>query len=208
MGTITRGAKAGGGTDLNSGQTADPAEVNTDFNTIVTEINGNLENVNVKAAAGIVTSKITASCARVTNSGDIGLTTGTVTLMTFDTETFDTDAYHSTGSNTGRLTAPSTGKYLISANVRFMIEATPAANTRSLRIRLNSAGSGAGGTLIGQSDVNNSTTNDETCLTLSIIVSLTAADYVELFATQNSGETYDAELSAAPSHFAIARLGA
>ena len=36
MGTIARGSKAGGGTNFNSGQTIDPAEVNTDFNTAYT----------------------------------------------------------------------------------------------------------------------------------------------------------------------------
>lgn len=48
MGTITRGAKAGGGTNFNSGQTIDPAEPNTDLNTIVTEINGLLDDANVE----------------------------------------------------------------------------------------------------------------------------------------------------------------
>jgi len=48
MGTIARGSKAGGGTNLNSGQTADPAEVNTDFNTVYTEINGELDDANIK----------------------------------------------------------------------------------------------------------------------------------------------------------------
>lgn len=50
MGTITRGAKAGGGTNFNSGQTIDPAEVNTDFNTIVTELNGLLDDGNLETA--------------------------------------------------------------------------------------------------------------------------------------------------------------
>jgi hypothetical protein len=50
MGTIARGAKAGGGTNLNSGQTADPAEINTDTNTIVTEINGLLDDANIETA--------------------------------------------------------------------------------------------------------------------------------------------------------------
>ena len=47
MATIARGAKAGGGTNFNSGQTIDPAEVNTDFNTAYTEINGNLSAANI-----------------------------------------------------------------------------------------------------------------------------------------------------------------
>lgn len=50
MGTIARTAKAGGGTNFNSGQTIDPAEVNTDFNTIVTEVNGLLDDGNIETA--------------------------------------------------------------------------------------------------------------------------------------------------------------
>ena len=111
MGTIARGTKAGGGTNFNSGQTIDPAENNTDHNTMYTEFNGNIENVNVKAAAAIASSKIAFDGVRVTNSGVISLLTGVTTLMTFDTETdigtYDTGTYHSTSSNTGRLIAPS-----------------------------------------------------------------------------------------------------
>lgn len=50
MATIARTAKAGGGTNFNAGQVIDPDEVNTDFNTIVTEINGLLDDGNVETA--------------------------------------------------------------------------------------------------------------------------------------------------------------
>jgi hypothetical protein len=50
MATIARGAKLGGGTNFNSGQTIDPSEVNTDFNTVYTEINGNLDDANIETA--------------------------------------------------------------------------------------------------------------------------------------------------------------
>lgn len=43
------------------GQTADVADVNTPITTIVTEINGNLDNDNIKANAGISGSKIADS---------------------------------------------------------------------------------------------------------------------------------------------------
>ena len=56
MATIARTAKAGGGTNFNSGQTIDPDEVNTDFNTIVTEVNGNVvvldHDATLKAPSG------------------------------------------------------------------------------------------------------------------------------------------------------------
>lgn len=50
MGTITRSTKSGGGTNLNAGQTALVADVNTDMNAIFTEINGELDDANVKTA--------------------------------------------------------------------------------------------------------------------------------------------------------------
>lgn len=55
------------------------------------------------------------SGARVFNSADITLT-GFDTL-TFDSERFDTDSYHSTSSNTSRLTVPTTGYYGIGASI-------------------------------------------------------------------------------------------
>lgn len=50
MATIARGAKAGGGTNFNSGQTIDPAEVNDDLNTLYTEVNANLDDGNIETA--------------------------------------------------------------------------------------------------------------------------------------------------------------
>src|SRR3990167_6272939 len=50
MATIARATKAGGGTGYNTGQTMDPAEVNTDFNTAYTEINGALDDGNIETA--------------------------------------------------------------------------------------------------------------------------------------------------------------
>lgn len=56
------------------------------------------------------------SGARVYNSGGfLGLTT--TTALTFDSESFDTDGYHSTVSNTSRLTVPADGRYLIGCEI-------------------------------------------------------------------------------------------
>ena len=208
MGTITRGTKAGGGTGFNSGQTIDPAENNTDFNTAYTEINGNLDNDNIKAAAAIVSSKITFDGARVTNSGTISLLDNTATLMTWDTETFDISAYHSTASNTGRLIAPTTGKYLVSGVIVFSGEASAIDSSREIAFRLNAAGSGSGGTLIGHQVFGVPTLTRTFALELSVMFQFTATDYVECFVAQVSGETLNANLTTTPSHFAITRLGA
>ena len=48
---------------------------------------------------------------------DVALTNGSVVYLTFDTEDYDTDGFHSTSSNTSRLTVPSgqAGYYRLAA---------------------------------------------------------------------------------------------
>jgi len=59
MGTIARGTKSATGTvNFGASTSAKSSEVNTDLNTIVTAINGNLDNDNIKASAGIVATKL------------------------------------------------------------------------------------------------------------------------------------------------------
>jgi hypothetical protein len=50
MATIARTAKTGGGTNFNPNQTISSNEANTDLNTIVTEINGALDDANIETA--------------------------------------------------------------------------------------------------------------------------------------------------------------
>ena len=59
-----------------------------------------------------------------------------VTNLTFDTERYDTDNFHSTVSNTDRLTVPKAGKYLLYAGFRFAVNGT---GYRQIFIRLNGA---------------------------------------------------------------------
>lgn len=58
MGTITRVSKTGGGTDLNNGKLIKSAELNTDFNTIVTVINGQIDSNNINSSANIPNSSL------------------------------------------------------------------------------------------------------------------------------------------------------
>ena len=59
-----------------------------------------------------------ASGARVYNNANLALTSGVATALTFNTERWDDATYHDTGSNTGRLTVSSAGRYLIGAHVQ------------------------------------------------------------------------------------------
>ena len=58
--------------------------------------------------------------ARVYNDAAINVSSNTQTALTFNQERYDIGGFHSTSSNTGRLTAPVAGVYGISGHVRFV----------------------------------------------------------------------------------------
>ncbi|MBN1120681.1 MAG: hypothetical protein JXJ17_06350 [Anaerolineae bacterium] len=55
----------------------------------------------------------------VYNSSNISWPTAYDTLVTFNSESWDTDSFHSVASNTDRLTAPQDGLYLVGAMLHF-----------------------------------------------------------------------------------------
>lgn len=57
----------------------------------------------------------------LTNNADQAIVTGTPTKLTFNTELLDTDGFHSTVSNTSRITIPTglAGMYNVSAYIRW-----------------------------------------------------------------------------------------
>ena len=61
MGVIVRPLKTGGGTDVVAGNRILASEWNGDLNTIYTEFDGNIENANIKASAGIEGTKLADS---------------------------------------------------------------------------------------------------------------------------------------------------
>jgi len=104
-------------------------------------------------------------------------TTGVATTILFDTETYDTDTMHSTSSNTGRITATTTGLYTVYAQVCMASNAT---GTRTLALVKNGATTIANARL--QSVIATNAYVD-----LEVDVQLTATDYVEVTMTQTSG---------------------
>lgn len=88
-----------------------------------------------KDDAGNVVGPIGADIgARVTNSGNQDIVTGTDTDLLFDTETYDTDNIHSLIANTNRLTCKTAGKYMISATIQWEGNAT---GIRRISLKLN-----------------------------------------------------------------------
>ncbi|HUT77570.1 MAG TPA: hypothetical protein VM285_07785, partial [Polyangia bacterium] len=113
----------------------------------------------------------------------------------WDTEDFDTDAFHSTVTNTGRMTIPAGlgGKYMLTASV------TPNSASAQAFFRRNAAAITAGADtgawtycVAGQGS------------TISTVMDLADADYVEVFSPDNV-TWYGSDTL--PTEFSIVRLG-
>lgn len=130
--------------------------------------------------------------ARARNSAAISLTSGTATVLTYDSERWDTDTIHSTSSNTGRLTATTAGKYQISGHIEFAAATNPSANgQRLLEVLLN------GATVIAAQDCGFAGPDPSRAVPCSISThyNLSAADYVELRVTQRVQTTLNINAS-------------
>ena len=133
-------------------------------------------------------------------SASQSINNNTFTALTFNTEDYDTDAFHDNSTNTSRITIPSGkgGKYLITGTVIFADNAT---NDRTVYLYLNGvqdqelfAMKNAGGF--------------NTSAGLSFVKVLVATDYIELFALQNSGGPLNINGGTLQTHFQVYYLGA
>ena len=118
---------------------------------------------------------------RLVNSGSQLIANSTTTAVTWDTERIDTDAFHSTSSNTSRITIPTGlgGYYNVFGS--FVIKKGAAT---SVEIFLYKNGSEIGHVVVAMP----STTVQFTQLYYTGYFSLAATDYIELYARQNAGE--------------------
>lgn len=116
---------------------------------------------------------------RLRNSANQTISNNTDTIVTFDTEDFDSDAYHSTSSNTGRITIPSGkgGKYLV--NCQFLWDANNSGN-RWIFLRKNGSASMT-------IDTNSVPYADGWSTGWSSILDLSVGDYIEIIVKQTSG---------------------
>lgn len=135
----------------------------------------------------------------VDKSGVQSLANNTEVLITWDLENYDTDGFHSTVTNTGRMTIPSGkgGYYTVSGALAFDTDNT---GMRYAVIYKNGAVFEylGGGRAATGSGVN-------AFATMSVTFSAVAGDYFEIYGFQNSGNSQN--LSAL-SHFQISYLGA
>ena len=135
--------------------------------------------------------------ASVSNSTTQAISNNTHTAVTWDTEEFDTDAFHSTSSNTSRFTIPAGkgGKYLFNCSVRWDNNSS---SDRILEIYKN-------GTIFAVLDV---LTGNYPGYMISRTLNLVATDYVELYVYQNSGGSRTLELGGTRGWAELLYLGA
>ena len=140
--------------------------------------------------------------ARVYNSKEIpvpSLSPGQWQSLTFDSERWDSANLHDTAKNSGRLTAPSAGKYYIFAHIVW--QSPIGTGLWGLRLQLN------GKTVIAEQTVPNPTASSGISMSVGTVYALGAGDYVEAQVFQDNGATLVIRPVAATSpEFGMARL--
>lgn len=104
----------------------------------------------------------------------------TETACQFDTEFYDTDSMHDNVTNNSRITIQTTGIYLLNAYVLW------ASNTTGYRFARFRVG-GAAGTIIAQDILLAGAALGDMVNNLTVLRSLVAGDYVEVYVQQSSG---------------------
>lgn len=136
--------------------------------------------------------------ARAYNNANISINNDSSTTLTFNSERWDTDTIHDTGSNTSRLTCKTTGVYLISATIDF---ASNANGRRQIWFVVD------GTTTIAMTNVP-AINGANVRLSLTTIYSLTADQYVEAVVYQSSGGALNVTVQANWSpEFMMQRIG-
>lgn len=139
--------------------------------------------------------------AKVYNDAAISLSNNSLTALTFNTENFDTDVFHDTSTNSGRLTVPAGkgGYYQITGHVSFAANGNGTQRYVSLRVDGTTTIAAVNGVISGSAS---------TDMVITTLVSLTAGQYVELMAYQDRGDVLDVNVIAGRSPiFEMALIG-
>ena len=163
------------------------AEMNTQVRDNLKNIDERLTVIGQTSATVVGQNKAAAYGCVLQRTADQTITTATDTAITFPagsvTEELDTDGFHSTASNTARVTIPAGGDgwYDVGGTVLF---ATDATGIRALWVEKN--GTAGAGTSVAATRVSGESTA-AVAITASGIVLLAAGDYVALGVLQTSG---------------------
>ena len=155
------------------------------------------EATGLKWAAPAAPSLVGCSLYKSANQS---INNNTFTAITFNSEDYDTNSFHDTSTNTSRITIPSGkgGKYLITGVIIFQDNAT---NDRTVYLYKNGVSDQE---LFAQKNAGGYNTSNG----LSFVKVLDAADYIEVFALQNSGGALNIIGGTLSTHFQVYYLGA
>jgi hypothetical protein len=139
-----------------------------------------------------------AGCSLTGNNPSIS--TSTNTAISWTSELYDTDSYHSTVTNTSRITIPSgkAGKYLFTYAATW--EGTNTAFSNRVLPFKN-------GTQVKQAQFKYQVDNEVT-VPFSIVLDLAVADYVEFFVWQNYGSARTLYTDSSYGFLQVSYLGA
>jgi hypothetical protein len=192
------------GTGISGGGTTGTVTITNDMATTITAAgdivvgtgSGTYDNLPIGTTGQVLTADTTVSpykvkwasasstptfkgCRAVTTTNQT-ISNNTWTVLTYNSESYDTDGFHSTSTNTGRLTIPTglTGYYLVITQAVFNTNATGA---RYSKIQKNGTDISVGRKMGAYSST------VESVLTGSDILYLTAGDYIEHLVYQSSG---------------------
>lgn len=147
-----------------------------------------------------VSSAPTFNGARVTGASQL-IAYNTKTAVAWNAEDFDTNTYHDNATNNSRLTVPSTGKYLVAANV---IWDTNAGGLRRIGFMVNAT------TDYVINEFGPISSGQLVYVAATAILNLTAGDYVQCMVTQTTTAAGDIYMvgGTSKSSFQISYLGA
>jgi hypothetical protein len=170
-------------------------------------------DVPARLAVGANNTKLVADSAQSTGMKWVGfqgasmykssaqaITTSVWTAVTFDSEEFDTDAFHNTSTNTSRITIPTGmgGKYLFTGT---MIWQQNSGNNRAVAIYKNGGTSKQLCLIDPNGDFN-------TEISYATIISAVPGDYFELFTYQDTAGNLNAIGGTNGTNFQTTFLGA
>lgn len=142
---------------------------------------GNVSALSWATAGGSLSD---VSC-KIYDTTDQTVNAGSTAAITFNSESYDTSSFHSTSTNTSRITVPSTGKYLVTGAIS-VGHANSSGYQTFLWIKKNGSGTKST-TEYGTMNVITTASSSYYTIPVNVILSLAASDYIEIMFENSSG---------------------
>jgi len=152
------------------------------------------------SSAGAISKRFAGCTVYLSSAQTIG--DSTYTALNFGAELEDSDSFHSTASNTSRITIPTgfDGKYIFFAHVAFAYHAT---GIRVIRFKKNGAA-----TYYAYATTNATGSNTVTVIhSQSPVLDLNATDYIEIQVYQDTGGNLDVNNALSLTSFSCLKVG-